>query len=217
MEIVAISDTHNKHDQVKVTECDLLLHSGDISGLGTITEITNFLYWFNQQPAKHKVFIAGNHDWGFDELWHKEKIAQLLASYPDVHYLQDSGIQIEGVNIWGSPQTPWFYNWAFNRQRGADIKKYWDMIPSNTDILLTHGPAYGFGDLTLRDKKAVGCVDLWNRLLEIQPKLHIFGHIHEGVGMYTHDKWYTGINASVVNHRYDVVNDPVKVKYEDFL
>ena len=216
---MCISDTHNLHNEIRMPEhesVDMVLCSGDISGRGSIGEIRDFLFWYNSLPIKHKVFCAGNHDFGFEDKWTRTKVDEVLASYTDIHYLEDSGVTIDGIKIWGSPQTPWFHNWAFNKQRGEEIKKYWDMIPFDTDILLTHGPAFGYGDDTA-DGKAVGCVDLWNTLLDIRPKIHIFGHIHEAAGMYTYDKWYTGINASVVNRYYMVVHEPTIINYEDFL
>ena len=56
------------------------------------------------------------------------------------------------------------------------------MIPANTDILITHGPPYG-----ILDKNRVGfsavCQSLKRAVKRIQPKLHVFGHIHEAGGM----------------------------------
>lgn len=59
-------------------------------------------------------------------------------------------------------------------------------IPKGLDILLTHSPPKGVGDLTMFGVKA-GCPDLQTRLVQLQdeaPKVHCFGHIHEDYGVF---------------------------------
>ncbi|XZF13737.1 metallophosphatase domain-containing protein [Chitinophagaceae bacterium MMS25-I14] len=207
MKIVAISDTHGKHKKVLLPEGDMLIHAGDISGKGRQWEIVEFLKWFARQPHPHKIFIAGNHDFFFEQAPWKE-IKPLIPD--NVHYLKDNGITIEGMNIWGSPITPWFYDWAFNRQPGADIQKHWNLIPQNTDILITHGPVYNILDRTTSDKNA-GCPDLLEKVMEIQPQMHITGHIHEAYGC----EYINGtrfINASILDEHYLVKNAPVVIE-----
>jgi Icc-related predicted phosphoesterase len=126
---------------------------------------------------------------------------------PGIIYLNDNGITINGINIWGSPISPWFFNWAFNRHRGEAIKKHWDLIPAGTDILITHGPVFGILDKT-NTLKHVGCEDLLKKINEIKPKVHVCGHIHEAYGM--EEKSATKfINASVLNDKYELVNKPI--------
>ena len=148
--------------------------------------------------------IAGNHDFFFE---HAE--SDLIKSLiPDnVIYLNDSGISIDGLNIWGSPVTPWFFDWAFNRHRGDAIKTHWDLIPQNTDILITHGPVYGILDRTI-DGKRVGCEALKDAVDVIKPKVQICGHIHEGYGQ-IHTSITLYINGSVLDVRYRLVNLPI--------
>jgi len=203
MKIVAISDTHGLHNQLALPEGDMLIHAGDVSAMGREREVKDFINWFANQPFQHKVFIAGNHDFLF------ENDPELATSYipENVIYLNDSGVTIEGLNIWGSPIQPWFFDWAFNRQRGAEIEKHWQLIPDNTDILITHGPPLNIRDLTLSGEN-VGCESLLNKVQEVKPRYHIFGHIHEAYGVSQQpDTSY--INASVVNRNYVVVNSPV--------
>jgi Icc-related predicted phosphoesterase len=115
-------------------------------------------------------------------------------------------VQIEGCTIWGSAITPWFFNWAFNRKRGNDINKHWKLIPSDTQLLITHGPAYGILD-AVENEKHVGCVDLLKKVKEVMPKVHITGHIHEAYGrVKIGDTLF--INASVLNEAYQLVNTP---------
>ncbi len=204
MKIVAISDTHSLHNQLSLPEGDILLHTGDVSSQGKEREILAFLDWFSAQPHKHKVFIAGNHDFYFERMPQRD-IDKIIPK--NVIYLNDSGVIIEGIRIWGSPVQPWFYNWAFNRQRGAEIRQHWSLIPEDVDILMTHGPAFGIHDETTTGQK-VGCVDLRKTIDTLQPRLFICGHIHEAYGRVESGKT-TFINASVVNLNYKVVNKPI--------
>ena len=207
MKIIAISDTHGKHHQLNLPKGDLLLHAGDVSSRGTEAEIIDFLNWFKGLDFKYKVFIAGNHDFHFE----RETAATIATIIPDnVIYLNDSGVEIEGIKIWGSPVSPWFYDWAFNRQRGADIRTHWDLIPADTDILMTHGPAHGILDLTTQNIPA-GCEELLLKIKEIQPKIHLSGHIHEGYGGVEKFGTYF-VNASVLDMRYNLVNVPVELE-----
>lgn len=203
MRFVAISDTHSKHLSVKLPRGDVLLHAGDVSYKGKREDIIGFLEWFSKQKFQYKIFIAGNHDFFFE----KANEVEIQNAIPaNVIYLYDSGIEINGIKIWGSPVTPKFFNWAFNRKRGEEIRKHWELIPSNTDILMTHGPAYGFLDMT-GDEKHTGCQDLLRRLLVIKPKFHVFGHIHESYGNIKRSGIQL-INASLVNEAYDLIHKP---------
>lgn len=204
MKIVAISDTHGFHNQLQLPKGDILLHSGDVAKRGGEQEIITFLHWFSRQDFAYKVFIAGNHDFYFERATASE-IAELIPD--NVIYLNDSGVTINGINIWGSPVQPRFFDWAFNRDRGVDIDQHWQLIPENTDILLTHGPPKGILDKTFQGLE-VGCEMLLQRIEQIQPTYNIFGHIHEAYGQVTKNNIHF-INASVVNLRYLVVNPPV--------
>jgi len=189
-------------------ETDMLIHAGDLSSRGTISEITKFLDWFKSLPIKHKIFIGGNHDFLLEK--QPAVFRQMLTN--DFVYLEDEMIEIDGIKIWGSPITPYFFNWAFNRERGSQIRKYWEAIPSDIDILVTHGPALGIGDKTARGE-AVGCEDLLAAIKRVQPAYHVFGHIHEAYGI-KEEAGTTFINASVVNLAYQVVNAPVVIDFE---
>ena len=200
MKIICISDTHSANGRVEVPDGDLLLHAGDVSRRGNEYEIIEFNEWLGTLPHKHKVVIAGNHDFMFEKY---PKPARKLIT--NAIYLEDSFVKIGGLKIWGSPITPWFYNWAFNRYRGANIKKHWDLIPDDIDILITHGPPLGILDQTNRGE-ATGCADLLEVVTRIKPKLHLFGHIHEAYGQREIDGT-TFINASIMDIDYQPVNN----------
>lgn len=219
-----MSDTHSIHSKsedygVDWPSADIALHAGDFSKIGSIHEIRNFLEWYNNVvKAKHKVFIAGNHDLGAEGK--KAEMLQLIESMKlDIIYLDNDSVTIEGIKIYGSPYTPSFgFGWAHNRDRGANIAMEWEKIPSDTDILITHGPALNHGDLTVRGHMHVGCADLLAKVEEINPRILLCGHIHEGYGIYRYkgDKECTTefINASVLNAYYQPMNQPILVNYK---
>ena len=180
MKFVFLSDTHCRHNEIQVPDGDCLIFCGDMSYKGELSEIENFSLFLKKLPHKHKIVIAGNHDFSFED--DRRNQAEELIISSGAKYLNDSGTQIERIKFWGSPIQPYFYNWAFNRERGEQIKKHWDLIPRDTDILVTHGPPYGILDKTKRDE-AVGCEELLKKILEIKPKIHAFGHIHEDYGI----------------------------------
>lgn len=204
MRFVAISDTHGKHQSVRLPRGDVLLHAGDLTSKGRKDEVVEFLSWFARQKFAYKIFIAGNHDFYFE----KALLFEMETLIPDgITYLQDSGISINGINIWGSPVTPWYYNWAFNRHRGDPIRKHWQLIPPDTHVLMTHGPVYGFLDQNIEEQHS-GCQDLLRTVLTIQPKVHVCGHIHESYGSIKRSD-IRFINACLLNEHYDLVNKPV--------
>ena len=177
--ITFISDTHNKHNSIKIPETDILIHAGDATGRGTLQEVKSFLAWLSNQPAQHKIYVAGNHDFLFERDPGYAKM--LLSEHDNISYLQDSMIEVMGLKIYGSPHQPEFYNWAFNRT-SDQLKAIWSEIPSEIDILVTHGPPYGILDKTA-DNDIVGCKWLREEVLgRVKPKIHHFGHIHEEYG-----------------------------------
>jgi len=189
---------------------DCIIHSGDVSGRGSRVEVEAFLAWYNELPYTHKILIAGNHDFFFEEAPEYE-IEAVLAKYPNITYLNDSGVEIEGLKIWGSPVQPWFYSWAFNR-KGTDICPHWDMIPLDTDILITHGPAKGYLDLTLHGD-VTGCPYLLEKISELTNlKLFVHGHIHEAYGRVDFPDGGVFLNASVLNAKYVMSNLPHEIE-----
>jgi Icc-related predicted phosphoesterase len=207
LKLVAISDTHGQHNKLKLPEGDILIHAGDMSMRGTDSEIENFLSWFREQRFKYKICIAGNHDFFFERSSEAE-IEKLIPE--EITYLKDSGIVIKGLKIWGSPVTPWFMNWAFNRHRGYEIARHWDLIPQDTDILVTHGPMFGLLDEN-NEGQHVGCKDLYLKMEELKLKSHIFGHIHESYGILEKQN-VKFLNASTVNARYELTNEPLLIE-----
>ena len=141
MRIVCISDTHGMHRQIQVPEGDLLIHAGDSLARGTLDDLEDLDEWLGSLPHRHKIVIAGNHDWCFQD--DPDDARKLLTN---AHYLQDNGLELEGLRFWGSPWTPVFFNWAFNLERGDAIAERWSLIPEKLDVLITHGPPAGILD-----------------------------------------------------------------------
>lgn len=207
VKIVCISDTHEQHRKVKVPDGDLLIHAGDITNSGDPLATADFFFWLNSQPHKHKVVIAGNHDFFFDK----------ARRNTPKHYYQNERVVIDGLKIWASPITPTYGKWAFMADRGEEIKLWWDMIPDDTDILITHGPPAGKLDEALISRnhpslgtKNEGCLQLADAVLRIKPKLHVFGHIHRGYGKLEQGGTIF-VNASTCNENYDAVNPPIVI------
>ncbi|RXK53550.1 metallophosphoesterase [Oleiharenicola lentus] len=208
MRIVAISDTHHRHEQVVVPDGDVLVHAGDLTRSGDPAEVIEVMRWLTRLPHRHKIFIAGNHDWVFEL---QPAVAAGLVP-AGVTYLQDSGCEIDGVRFWGSPVQPTFLNWAFNRARGEEIDRHWQQIPIGIDVLITHGPPHGLLDLA--GSEHAGCEMLRRRVEIIRPVCHIFGHIHGARGTDTLGSTRL-INAAICTEDYRPINPPFVLDLQD--
>lgn len=189
MKIVVISDTHSLHNQLLIPECDLLLHAGDFTAHGHIPEANIFAHWFAKQPAKYKVAIPGNHDFCCEA---QPALIKEIFTNLGCHLLIDNMITLDGLNIYGSPYQPWFYDWAFNfpseePEKSLQAKRKWSQIPDETNILLVHGPPYKCLDRVntkgINEEWNVGCKHLLERIKQLSDlKLVATGHIHEARG-----------------------------------
>ncbi|MBI5494021.1 MAG: metallophosphatase domain-containing protein [Deltaproteobacteria bacterium] len=195
MRIVCISDTHNRLERMEIPDGDVLLHAGDATMAGKAEELEHFNTALGRLPHPHKVFIAGNHDWLF-----QRNNRQARAIITHATYLEDDGCTVAGLRIWGSPWQPWFGGWAFNLQRGEELREKWAHIPDGIDILLTHGPPHGHGDTTLLGEH-VGDEDLMEAVRRVKPRYHVFGHVHEGQGV-SQEGGTKFINACMVDLDY---------------
>lgn len=221
MKLVAISDTHDQHRKITIPECGILVVAGDFTchREPIIERYTDFAQWLREQPAKHIVIVAGNHDTLFEK---NNDLARSIFS--DFHYLQDSGIEIEGIKFWGSPWTPEFAGWAFMKQ-DQELKQYWDLVPEDIDVLITHGPVMADArsghipvfDWGVSSKTHAGSQSLLDIVDRICPKIHIFGHIHDGHGKWNlNNGYFKQFNRKRDTDLYNVAvcNDFNEVKYE---
>jgi len=225
MKIVCISDTHSKHEHIDMPEGDILIHSGDIcfankgDQQSELVHLNKFNDWLATLNYKHKIVIAGNHDMILEDSG-KEKAKELLSN---AIYLDQELVEVEGFRIYGEPRQPEFFDWGFNVSRKR-MKDVWELVPENVDILVTHGPPHGHGDIA-RDMHGggwgpprmirAGCkyqralID--SRLAEGAFKLVVCGHIHSGYGRHVVGPTQI-VNASVVNERYHPVNKPIVIE-----
>lgn len=208
MKICFISDTHG--NRVKdLPEADVICHTGDYSARGDEYDLKQFLKWFSAlSQYKARIFIAGNHDIFAEEFPDVQE-----SMIPEtITYLRDSSIIIDGMKFYGTPWQPIFLNWAFNLSEEELVKK-WDIIPLDTDILLTHTPPHNILDFSpgWRGKPGEHCgsKSLLNKILDVNPIVNAFGHIHEGYGEISLYNNITFVNSSLLNGRYQLVNDPI--------
>ena len=192
MHLLHISDTHGKHrEEQNLPSADIIVHSGDISTEGREGEVYDFINWFCNLPYQYKIFIAGNHDLGL----HNATIDGL----PDnCYYLYNSGVVIEGVSFYG---IPLFMTDVSSSNYRTQIRR----IPDNTNVLITHQPPYGILDET--DGVHYGSRDLLKAVLHIQPKLHLFGHVHNASGIMG-DKVTTYSNGALFSESHNLQFEP---------
>lgn len=207
LRIVCLSDTHNLHRHLDVPDGDVLIHAGDFTGRGRVHEVAAFGAFLARLPHRHKIVVAGNHDFLFER--DRERARELLG---DVTYLEDAGTRVADLDVWGAPWQPRFRDWAFNVDRGAPIAEKWALVPDEVDVLVTHGPPFGVLDKTF-DGRIVGCEELERTLARVRPKLHVFGHIHESYG--TRESSGTlFVNASNCDLSYRIPHPPVVVDWD---
>ena len=182
MKIWHISDTHTYHDLLKVPiAIDMVIHSGDCSNprdpYNNEPEVREFIDWYKELSPKYKIYVAGNHDSSIE----KKLVTKKDFEDNGIIYLENDYVTIEGLKIFGSPYTPNFGNWSFMRDRNK-LDRFWhSAIHDDTDIVVTHGPPKGILDKSEnRDHQLECCGDksLLNKLLQVQPAYHLFGHIH---------------------------------------
>jgi predicted phosphohydrolase len=176
--IVAVADTHGFHENLVIPLGDIFIHAGDLTQRGTLVQLKQVADWMRALPHANKIVIAGNHDFALEQT-----PAAARELFHGLTYLEDEMTQVMGLKIYGTPWQPWFYDWAFNVKRGAPIAEKWKLIPYGVDVLVTHGPPFGYGDMTHRGER-VGCEELIKCIEEKRPQVNIFGHIHEDKGQW---------------------------------
>lgn len=205
LRITAVSDLHGHLP--RIDPCDLLLLGGDLCPATDHSLDTQqrflahpFADWLSDVPATKIVGIAGNHDFIFQQL------PEAIPAGLRWTYLQDASTEVAGLNIYGTPWQPWFGDWAFNA-REPELAEKWAAIPDATDLLIVHGPPAGYGDLTTSGDRT-GSPSLLDAIDRVKPTLAVFGHIHEGRGLWTRGPT-TLANVSYLNARYKPVHVPL--------
>jgi hypothetical protein len=234
LRIVCFADTHGQHGKLSgpfgLPDGDILIFAGDACTSGTPGQWESFCRWLGTLPHAHKLVVAGNHDW---PLQHARPEWSVTARYGlttiDVArqrivdagavLLEDAGAEVAGLTVWGSPWGPFFNHWAFNLPRnGTCLAEVRNRIPPGLDVLVTHGPAFGCLDLTIRGEH-VGCELLAERIRQLDaegagPRLHVHGDIHEAAGVHAPplgSSARTTVNAAVLDQSYHLARVPVVV------
>jgi len=229
VKLVCMSDTHSTQREFRfsIPDGDIFIHAGDFTRYGLPSEIVAFNNWLATLPHRHKVVVSGNHELSLDpSTWEeaaeymdqagetRQSTEQVRSLLTNCIYLEDEIIEVMGLKIFGSPWQPDFSQSAFCLQRGESLRKKWSKIPEDTEVLVTHGPPLGVGDLCSGGGGRAGCQDLLEQVTKVvKPKLHVFGHIHEGYGMYKNGKT-TFVNAATVGPGYKPINPPVVFNFK---
>lgn len=215
---VCISDTHCQLNKVEIPDGDILLHSGDLTGRGSIQETSKELFELSKHRLRFKaiILVEGNHD-RLGE--YNPSLMDQMCIDNGITLLRDSSTIIEGFKIYGSPWQPEFYKWAFNLPRGQALKDKWSLIPDDTQILITHSPPMGILDNVQRydavntkwEIEHLGCEDLYDKVHELKDlKLHTFGHIHHAAGQMKVGNTVF-VNASSCTEQYKPTNKPIVI------
>lgn len=235
MIIDCISDTHGHYP--KLEGGDLLIVAGDLTANDRLQEYYDFIQWIKDTSYKKKIVVCGNHDNLIQKnpeffKAHHADFTYLQDSGTEFLYWEDEYQNTNTLSvalkkpirktlkIWGSPWTKTFEGMnphckAFTVDTEQEIDKLLYRIPNEVDILITHEAPYSILDridFSEGDASAysVGSHALLHHSRMRQPKLHIFGHIHEGYGEFE-DCGTKYINASHVNECYRPVNKPIRV------
>lgn len=205
LRLVLLSDTHELHRETNVPHGDILIHAGDFSMFShSLSAIEDFNAWLGELPHRFKCCIPGNHEFFLE----RDPSRRSLLSNATV--LINEGIEIEGLQIWGSPVTP-LANAAFGVSSADDRRRLYTQIPENADLLITHGPPYGILDSAPDSTVHSGCHELFNAVIRVQPKLHVFGHIHGAHGILGRGE-ITFVNAALMSSFGELDKDPIVLK-----
>lgn len=203
---VCISDTHMMHEHMYIPDGDVLIHCGDFTNHGSLDEVQKFADWIAKQPHPIKIIVPGNHDMILDQEYYKhywsdwstvhedpDAALRCLSELPGTHVLLDRGVNIGGINVFGSPYVPQYASWrtGFNKTK-EELREHWERTveslngraeDGNIDILLTHTPALGTADRDPTGHRG-GCASLVTAVEKLQPKFHVCGHIHSDHGAF---------------------------------
>lgn len=204
LKIVCVSDTHELHREVDVPDGDLLIHAGDFTMFSkSAAAIRDFNDWMGELPHARKLLIPGNHEFFLEADPNRRKLI------PNATILVNESVEILGLKIWGSPMTP-LYGGAFGLSSELNRLKLYSQIPSDTDILVTHGPPFGILDRSPGTSEHQGCRALFDRVRKLRPKLHVFGHVHGAHGRFTEETLF--VNAALLGIEGDIHEAPIVIR-----
>lgn len=203
MRIVVTSDTHGKHDNLPELSGDVLIHCGDFCDgfKPDASDLDRIEDWFGRQRFRHILCTGGNHDFVAQE---RDLDSEPL--FQNATYLVDSGVEIEGIRFYGAPWIPTLQSWAYYLP-DDELRAKWELIPDETDILITHTPPWHMLDSPRNPAIHCGCSHLAARIAELDLKLHCFGHNHASYGREELNGTIF-LNASAVDLDFEISNPP---------
>ncbi len=206
MVLVLFGDTHELHREVEMPEGDILICVGDFTMFSkSLSAIEDFNEWLGELPHRHKIVVPGNHEFFL------ESNPERRSLLDNANVLIDEGIEIEGLNVYGSPMTPLF-DTAFGKASPKDRERHWSKVPDGTHVLVTHGPPLGILDLPPGQTERMGDPELRNRVRELPSlRLHAFGHVHGAYGAVEQDG-VTFANVALMGHLGDLVQGPTVLR-----
>jgi Icc-related predicted phosphoesterase len=206
MVLVLFGDTHELHREVEVPAGDILICVGDFTMFSkNLLAIEDFNEWLGGLPHRHKIVVPGNHEFFL------ESNPERRSLLDNANVLIDESIEIEGLNIYGSPMTP-LYGAAFGKSSAKDRERQWSQVPKNTHVLITHGPPFGILDLSPDQAERMGDPELRKRVRELPSlKLHAFGHVHGAHGS-VEQEGITFANVALMGHLGDLVQAPTVLR-----
>lgn len=203
--IICISDTHELHREVSVPDGDILIHAGDFTMFSKReSAIRDFNDWLGELPHRHKLVVPGNHEF----FLHADPTKRNLISHATV--LIDEAVDVMGLRIWGSPVTQQ-HSGAFGLSSPVERTRLYATIPSDVDVLVTHGPPYGIRDSTPSMPYNAGCRELLDAVTRLKPRLHVFGHIHGAHGTTSRGETLF-VNAALLGVDGDVDAAPIGLR-----
>ena len=206
MVLVLFGDTHELHREVEVPAGDILICVGDFTMFSkNLSAIEDFNEWLGELPHRHKLVVPGNHEFFL------ESNPERRSLLDNANVLIDESVEIEGLNIHGSPMTP-LYGAAFGKSSQTDRERHWSKVPNNTHVLITHGPPFGILDLSPDQTERMGDPELRNRVRALASlKLHAFGHVHGANGAVDQDG-VTFANVALMGQLGDLVHGPTVLR-----
>lgn len=148
--IVHLSDTHNfLHKYPRnhfLPTGHILVHTGNFTNNGTAEEFNQFNEWLNSVAHlyHYRVVILGACD--VKKFGNNFEAMKKMLSYA-THVLCNESAVILGINFYGVPwnsQNTVKKNFSLRFSSSSSLEN----IPENTEVLLTHGPAYQRLDVT---------------------------------------------------------------------
>ena len=155
--------------------------------------------WLEKQPGDFKLITWGNHDYCGHLIPNK-------ACDNNIDVVSDGPVMIDGIKFWLTPWSNQFLDWAWMKPHG-DLAEVYAKIPDDIDVLVSHQPPYGYGDLYPNpvQMEHIASSELLYTIERVRPKVVVCGHLHGGYGQYEHQ----GIpiyNVSVLDEQYRLMN-----------